>query len=121
MTDESIQRFGALVRFHRERQKISLRQVSKDVNTSIAHLSDIEHGRTTPGLDIAMRLARYFSFSLDDLLDVGEDEMALELSEYRTGLECLRRAQRDINQSLSLLGYLGLRAGIRGSYEEEPE
>lgn len=118
MTDESIRRFGETVHDHRVQRGISLRVMAERVDSSIAHLSDIEHGKTNPGLDIAMRLARFLSFSLDDLLGIDPDDMALELSEYRTGLECLRRAQRDINQSLSLLSYLGLRAGIRRSYEE---
>lgn len=106
-----------MVRYHRERRDLTLRDVAPRIGSSIAHLSDIERGRTTPGLDIAFKLAGLLRFSLDDLLGIDETDFEIEASDYRAGLERLHRAQRDITEGLALIGYLGLRAGMRRESE----
>lgn len=119
--DEAVLRFAEMALFHRKRRQMTLRDVAPRIGISISHLSDIERGRTTPGLDIALRLARVLQFSLDDLVEIDSINSEIEAEDYRKGMARLQRARNDIAEGLTLMGYLGLRAGLRHVETAAPE
>jgi putative transcriptional regulator len=63
-----MERFGEKLRVLREKHGLSYRQLAAELEVSHSHLVRIEGGSKQPALDLAIRIARYFKVSLDDLL-----------------------------------------------------
>ena len=62
-----IERFGAVVREHRERAELSLRQLARRLGVSASLLSRIENGKAQPSVTTLYGLTAELHISLDDL------------------------------------------------------
>jgi transcriptional regulator with XRE-family HTH domain/mannose-6-phosphate isomerase-like protein (cupin superfamily) len=65
---------GSLVRRERERQRLSLRELSRRVGVSASMLSQVETGRTRPSVSTIYAIATELGLSIDALLS--EDQAA---------------------------------------------
>lgn len=71
-----MQRFGEKLRTLREQQKVSLRQLAIELGfASHSHITNIEAGRKKPSAELALRIARFFGVTVDQMLD---DELEVE-------------------------------------------
>lgn len=69
-----IKTFGDYLRFVRRLKKISLRDLEKATGISNAALSQMENNHTSPSLNNAITLAKYFGFSLDEIAGLETEE-----------------------------------------------
>lgn len=65
----SVRRFGQKLRILRTSRGMTMRQLSRAIGISDAHVSDIENGKTKPGADIVLRVGHFFNVSADVLLN----------------------------------------------------
>lgn len=71
-----MQRFGEKLRALRKQRGLTLKQLAQAIgHTTHSHISELETGKRRPSLDLALRLARYFDVSLDQLV---KDELELD-------------------------------------------
>jgi putative transcriptional regulator len=71
-----MQRFGEKLRALRQQRGLTLKQLAQAIgHTTHSHISELETGKRRPSLDLALRLARYFDVSLDQLV---KDELELD-------------------------------------------
>ena len=59
---------GDRIRAKRKEQKLSQRELAEMVHVSPSHISDIENGKKTIGVDILMRITEALQVSSDWLL-----------------------------------------------------
>jgi transcriptional regulator with XRE-family HTH domain len=69
----TVQRFGQKLRALRQRDHLTTRQLAGKLGVSNAHISDLENGKTKPGADLVLRVAKCFAVSTDVLLDDARD------------------------------------------------
>ncbi len=70
----TVRRFGQKLRALRTSRGMTMRHLSHAIGISSAHVSDIENGKTKPGVDVVIRVAQFFNVSTDVLLN---DELEL--------------------------------------------
>lgn len=71
----SIARFGEKLRSLRMSQGLTLQQLVRELGlTSHSHLSELENGKKLPTADLALKVARFFEVTTDQLL---KDELEL--------------------------------------------
>lgn len=91
--------FSDILRDLRVKKGISQAQLANAVNVSAGNVSDWERGRSKPGYDALVSLARFFEVSAGRLL---------ELSEIKEGLTCdgipLSENERDL---IAMFRYIG--------------
>lgn len=64
-----MQRFGEKLRTLRKQRKMTLQQLADAIEvTSDGFISNLEAGRRNPSIEVAIKIARLFDVSLDDLL-----------------------------------------------------
>lgn len=73
MSTETRQKFGCAVRLLRKERGVSLRQFALMVGIDKNHLVNIEHGRTSPTLDIIDKIACGLGVTLVRLFEVVRD------------------------------------------------
>jgi putative transcriptional regulator len=77
MPERVVRRFGEKLRDLRTKRNVSTRALAAAINVSNGSITEVESGRTQPGIDFAYKVASYFEVSADDLLDdereVGEN------------------------------------------------
>ncbi len=61
------------VREHRLRQGLTQEELAREVGVSRQSINSIERGRYTPSLPLALRFARVFGCSTDELFELEED------------------------------------------------
>ncbi|MGD8698269.1 MAG: helix-turn-helix transcriptional regulator [Gemmatimonadales bacterium] len=61
------------VREHRLRQGLTQEELAQAVGVSRQSINSIERGRYTPSLPLALRFARVFACSTDELFELEED------------------------------------------------
>ena len=72
-----MQRFGEKLRMLREYWELSYRQLAAELGCSHGQLGNIESGLSLPSFELALKIARYFEVSLDDLM-LDERELRLK-------------------------------------------
>lgn len=72
----NVLQFGAKLRYQRQRRGWSQRQLQEALSgdgagesVTVPHLSQLEHGKSLPSIDLAIRFADCFALTLDYLLD----------------------------------------------------
>lgn len=65
----AITKIGELLRAAREELGISCREVAREVGLNSSNYCQYEEGERSPSLHTAVKLAKYFGFSLDELKD----------------------------------------------------
>lgn len=71
-----MQRFGEKLRTLRKQRGMTINQLAQAIgHTTHSHVSELETGKRKPSLDLALRLARFFDVSLDQLV---KDELELD-------------------------------------------
>ncbi|KAA3663401.1 MAG: XRE family transcriptional regulator [Chloroflexi bacterium] len=64
-----MQRFGEKLRILRQRQGMSLRQLSSELGySSHNHIANIEKGKRNPSVELVLKIAKLFQVSTDQLL-----------------------------------------------------
>lgn len=69
MPERVVRRFGEKMRDLRTKRNVSTRALAAAINVSNGSITEVESGRTQPGIDFAYKVASYFGVSADDLLD----------------------------------------------------
>jgi putative transcriptional regulator len=69
MAERVVRRFGEKLRDLRTKRNVSTRALAAAINVSNGSITEVESGRTQPGIDFAYKVASYFEVSADDLLD----------------------------------------------------
>jgi transcriptional regulator with XRE-family HTH domain len=69
MPERVVRRFGEKLRDLRTKRNVSTRALAAAINVSNGSITEVESGRTQPGIDFAYKVASYFGVSADDLLD----------------------------------------------------
>jgi transcriptional regulator with XRE-family HTH domain len=72
-----IRRFGDKLRQLRTSQKLTMQTLAGYLGTSSGYISNVEHGKVTPNIDFAVRVAKFFHVTTDALLF---DEVDLDLA-----------------------------------------
>lgn len=70
-----MQRFGEKLRALRNRQDLTLRQLSDMLGVSHSYVAKMERGEKTPNVEMVLKIARVFDVSTDVLI---KDELELE-------------------------------------------
>ncbi len=71
-----MKRVGEKLRFLRQKRGVSLRELASKLGfSSHAHLARIERGEKKPSAELALKIARFFGVSADQLID---DELELD-------------------------------------------
>lgn len=70
-----MQRFGEKLRTLRNRQDLTLRQLSDMLGVSHSYVAKMERGEKTPNVEMVLKIARIFDVSTDVLI---KDELELE-------------------------------------------
>lgn len=76
-------RLGARLRRLREGRGLTLKQVHDLTGISISYLSDLELGKALPSIDVALRLARLYRITVEELASVGPESPVTEEGEQR--------------------------------------
>ena len=63
-----VRRFGEKLRQLRIRQRLTMQALAAHLGTSSGYISNVENGKVTPNIDFAVKIARFFDVSLDQLL-----------------------------------------------------
>ena len=64
--------YGEELKFHRIKNKLSLKEVEEKTGISNQNLSRWERGEVLPNIDFCVKLADFYGITLDEL--VGRDE-----------------------------------------------
>lgn len=67
--------FGEKLHTLRKRDSLTTRQMAEILSTSHGYITDLEKGRRQPSLELARRVADYFTVSVDQL---AKDELDVE-------------------------------------------
>ena len=70
-----MERFGEKLRILRNRQGLSLRQLSNVLEVSHSYIAKMERGEKTPNVAMVLRISQIFDVSTDVLI---KDELELE-------------------------------------------
>ena len=70
-----MERFGEKLRILRNRQSLSLRQLSNVLEVSHSYIAKMERGEKTPNVAMVLRISQIFDVSTDMLI---KDELELE-------------------------------------------
>ncbi|MDM8520929.1 helix-turn-helix transcriptional regulator [Anaerolineales bacterium HSG6] len=62
-------RFGEKLRTLRTQQGLTLQQVADAVGATNSYISKMERGQSLPTIDLALKIARFFEVTVDDLAD----------------------------------------------------
>lgn len=65
----TVERFGSKLRALRTARGLTMRQLAYAIGFTDAHISDLENGKSRPGGELVLRVARFFGVSTDVLLD----------------------------------------------------
>ena len=68
---------GAVLRRVRVEQHRTLRDVAAAAGLSLAHLSEVERGRTEPSSEVLAAICRALGLPIEELLERAGDELAL--------------------------------------------
>ncbi len=74
--------FGLVLKKHRENQGLTQEQLAGALDISRATVVYYEHGRQSPSLDVAVKIAQFLNFDLNDVITESKsmsDSMPLEL------------------------------------------
>jgi transcriptional regulator with XRE-family HTH domain len=71
----SMQRFGEKLRVLRNRQGLTLRQLSDVLEVSHSYIAKMERGEKIPNVEMVLKVSRIFNVSTDVLI---KDELELE-------------------------------------------
>jgi 5-methylcytosine-specific restriction protein A len=74
MPHPHVRRFGEKLRQLRTRQMLTMQTLAAHLSTSSGYISNVENGKVTPNIDFAVKVARFFNVSIDQLLR-DEDEV----------------------------------------------
>jgi XRE family transcriptional regulator, regulator of sulfur utilization len=114
---------GEKLRVLRKARKLTLLDVSREVDLSVSFLSDLERGRTRPSLDTLEKLASYYKVSVTELLPEVSPISAEPISRlvYPPGLEDFLRDENisSDDKTIELLLLLEQRAPQRASKKED--
>lgn len=94
---------GERLRERRLKLRLTNGQVAKYIGISKAHVSDMEHDRSKPSLELLGRLARYYKTTTDYLLELTDQAKLPEKS-------------ADIEQSYNEQDSMGIVAGLSEEY-----
>lgn len=83
-----LQEVGKRIREAREDRQLSQLELANELGIAASHMSNVENGKTTIGLDIFMRLVRKLNVSADWLLQTNTPQVE---AVYSTRLEKLFR------------------------------
>jgi len=61
------------VREHRKKAKVTQEDLARVMRVSRQTINSIERGRYIPSLPLALRIARFFGCSMDDMFQLEED------------------------------------------------
>ncbi len=76
MQGSSMQRFGEKLRTLRKRRGMTIKELAQAIGqTTHSHISELETGKRPPSLEIALKISRMFSVSIDKLV---KDELELD-------------------------------------------
>lgn len=64
--------FGSLLRELRHKQDIGIKKLATAIDVDYAYLSRIENGRIKPSERVIATISRYFNYSKDELMILGD-------------------------------------------------
>lgn len=105
---------GRQIKKLRQDKNLTVSDLSKAASVSMAMISKIENGQTSPSLTTLQRLATALSTSITTLFAQFEEHRSVTYVKSGEGLEIERRGTRAGHQ-YSLLGH-----GVRGEVDVEP-
>jgi transcriptional regulator with XRE-family HTH domain len=65
----SAHRFGEKLRYLRKERNLTMQALSYELGTSSSYISQVENGQIETRIGFALRVARFFGVSVDDLVD----------------------------------------------------
>ena len=75
MPHPHVRRFGEKLRQLRISWMLTMQALAAHLSTSSGYISNVENGKVTPNIDFAVKVARFFGVSIDQLL---RDELELD-------------------------------------------
>lgn len=70
-----MKKFGQKLRYLREKQNLTLRQLADSLEVHNTHLNKIELGKKRPSTDLILKIANLFNVSVDQLM---RDDIEIE-------------------------------------------